>query len=115
MKACVKIANVYDALLEETKKELVITKGNQVYIGKLFFKKEEWEKVRRSKTSVHVEGTAEEIIMKAYELLRDEDMLASDDKSLKVMLHWQFVNGFSDEMIDTHKYKNDTEYLASLN
>jgi hypothetical protein len=33
---------------------------------------------------------------------------------LKTMLHWQFINGFSDEMLDGYKYKTDSEFLASL-
>ena len=113
MKVIIKIANVYDGLLEETRKELVIVKGNRVYIGKLFFKKEDFEIVRRTKNSVRFEGNAEEIMLKAYEMCKEEGMIAKDDKSLLTMMHWQYMNGLTDEMIDSYKYKSDTEYLKA--
>ena len=63
---------------------------------------------------IEVEGSVLEIMLVAYNLKKKHDMIAKDDKTLQTMLHWQHVNGFSDEIFDTYRYKNDTEYLASL-
>lgn len=114
MKVTIKIANVYDGILDEVRKELVIVRGRQSYVGKLFFKKEDWESVKKVHKKVVIDGSAQDIMLEAYELLREEGMLAKDDKSLLCMMHWQFVNGLTNEMICAYKFKNDTEFLNSL-
>lgn len=115
MKASVRIANVYDEILEETTKELVVVANRKSFVGALFFRKEKWEKVKKVIDKVDVEGSALDIVLAAYNLKKKYGMLAKDDKTLQSMAHWQFVNGLTDEWIDMHLYKNDTEFLASLN
>lgn len=115
MKASVRIANVYDSLLEETKKDLVVVKDRKTYIGALFFRKEEWETVKKVFEKVEVEGSALDIILAAYKLRQKHGLVAKDDKSLLTMLHWQHVNGLTDEILtEQYSYDSDTAYLASL-
>lgn len=113
MKATVKIANVYNAILEETKADLVVIKEDKTYIGKLFFEQDDHEEVRETIYEAEVDGTAKEVMLKAYKLVKKAGMVARDNKSLKCMLHWQYMNGFSDEMFDSYKYQDDTELLEA--
>lgn len=112
MKAIVKIANVYNEILEETNEELVVEKDGKVFLGALFFQVEEWEKVQDTIDEVVVDGNALDIVMAAYELKEKHGMLAKDGKSLMTMLHWQYTNGVTDEMfIDSYRCKNDQEFI----
>lgn len=114
MKATVKIANVYDTICKDTTKDLVVEKDGQTFIGALFFKQEEWDKIEDTVESTEVDGTAFDIMMAAYELKKKHGLLAKDDKTLTTMMHWQFINGLTDEMLDGYGYENDTAYLASI-
>lgn len=115
MNAKVRIQNVYDEILEETNQELVVVKDRKTFIGALFFKKEKWNKPRKIVEEVIVEGSALDVMLAAYNLMKKYNMTKKDDKTFKTMVHWQYINGFSDECItDGYKFKNDTEYLASL-
>ena len=116
MKANVKIAKVYNTILEETKTDLVIEKDNKTYIGALFFEAEEHETITEIIEEQQIEGTPAAIILTAYFMKKKYNLLAKDNKTLQVMAHWQHVNGFSDEMfINSYSCKNDTEFLATFN
>ena len=115
MKFSIRIANVYNTILEETKKELVIVKDRKTYIGKLFFKKDESEMVKKVFERIDFEGSAQDAMVVAYNLLKKYDMLAKDDKTLKTMLHWQYTNGLTDDIISVgYRYNTDTELLVSI-
>lgn len=115
MNATIKIQNVYDEILEETTPELVITSGKKTFIGALFFPREKWEKPRKVLEQIEAEGEPLKILLDAYDLLKRHNMTKADDKTFQTMVHWQYVNGFSDEMAtENYKYKNDTEYLNHL-
>lgn len=115
MNVTLKIQNVYDDILEETKPALVLEKGKKVYIGALFFEKESWEMRRNVIEKAEVSGSMTEILLTAYEMMKRHGMTKKDDKTLQTMAHWQYVNGVSDEMmIENYSYKNDTEYIEFL-
>lgn len=110
MKASIRIADVYCEILEESKKKLVIVKNHKTYVGALFFEKDPWEKVKKVYDRVDIDGTAVDILVEAYELLKAHGMLTKD--TLQTMAHWQYVNGLTDEMItDGYGCKDDEELL----
>lgn len=114
MKFSIRIANVYDDILEETRKELVVVKDRKTYIGALFFRKNEWEKVTKVFDRIDIEGSALDAMLAAYELKKKHGLLAKDDKTLLCMMHWQYVNGLTDDLITRCGFKNDTEFLATI-
>jgi hypothetical protein len=114
MKFSIRIANVYSDILEETRKEIVIVKDRKTYIGALFFKKDADETVKKVFERVDFEGTAAEAMVIAYNMMKEHGLTKKDDKTLKTMLHWQHVNGLTNECILAgYHYKTDTELLAS--
>lgn len=114
MKALVGIAKVYDTILEETKERLVIVKDNETFIGALFFKQAEWDIINEYVEQVEVDGSVLDIILKAIELKKKYNLKVYPT-TIKTMIHWQHVNGFSNELfIDAYSYENDIEYLKSL-
>lgn len=115
MKAIIKIQNVFDEILEETTPELVITSGKKTFIGALFFPREKWEKPRKVLEQIEAEGEPLKILLSAYALLKRHNMTKADDRTFKTMVHWQYINGFSDEMAtDNYKFQNDTDYINYL-
>ena len=112
MYANVMIAKVYNTILGEIKKRLVVFTEGKVFEGVLFWPMEPDDMIMEVISVNHVEGTVWDVMMEAYSTLKVNGMLSKDDSTLKTMLHWQHVNGFSDEMfIDAYGTKNDTEYL----
>lgn len=111
MKCTIKIANVYSTILEETTKELVIEANNKTYIGALFFEPID-EVVKESIQETSFEGSALELMITAYKMLKDNDMLASDDRTFHTMVHWQYMNHLTNDLISelkTYKYRTDSE------
>jgi hypothetical protein len=118
MWAKVRIQRVHDQILNETRNELVVVRNRRSYIGTLFFEKETWEKTGTIIEEVIVDGSTSEILIAAYKLLKKHNMLASDGQTFKTMMHWQFVNGFSNDCL-TYSIgkKTDKEvfqYMAEL-
>ena len=112
----VRIQEVYSSLLEESKEELVIVKDRKTYIGALFFRKDSDDKLKKIIDEVVVDGSTLDVLLSAYNLKKKHNMIAKDDKTFKTMVHWQYINGFSDDCyIESYSYKNDTAYLAALN
>ena len=110
--ANVMIAKVYNTILGELKKELVVFTEGKVFEGPLFWPMEDDDMIIEVVSVNHVEGTVWNVMMEAYALLKVNGMLAKDDSTLLTMLHWQHVNGFSNEMfIDAYGVKSDTEYI----
>lgn len=100
MTATIKVAEVYSKILEESKLELVVEKGKDTFIGALFFKQDEDDEVRSAVDEVTVDGTAEEIIdMCFYLKWRNGILHNSDGKAMETMRHWQFMHGFSNEIL----------------
>ena len=112
MKFSIRIANVYDAILEETTKEIVIVKDRKTYIGALFFKKDETQLVKKVIERIDFEGNAQGAMVTAYNLMKKHGMAKRD--TLKTMMHWQFINGMTDEMSTAYGFKSDEEFLASI-
>lgn len=113
MKASIRIADVYCEILEESKKELVIVKNHKTYVGALFFEKDPWEKVKKVYDRVDIDGSAVDIMVEAYGMLKAHGMLKRD--TLQTMVHWQSVNGLTDEMIvEGYECKDDEELLSIL-
>lgn len=111
----IRIQNVYDKILEKTVPELVIKKDNKTFIGPLFFEMEDWEKPDKIIDKVKVEGTVLEQLIEAYFLMKKHNMIANDNKTFATMLHWQFVNGFSDETFgELYIGKNDMQIIDAL-
>lgn len=112
MKFSIRIANVYDTILEETEKEIVIVKDRKTYIGALFFKKDETQVVKKVFERIDFDGSAQDAMIKAYHMMKSHGLTKKDDKTLLTMLYWQYVNGLTDEICETWNFKNDTEFLA---
>ena len=114
MKFSIRIANVYDTILEESKKDIVIVKDRKTYIGALFFKKDETQVVQKVFERVDFEGNTLDAMIKAYHMMKNHGLTAKDDKTLLTMLHWQYVNGLTEEMCNAYDFKTDTDFLASI-
>ena len=111
--ANVMIAKVYNTILGEMKKRLVVFTEGKVYEGALFWPMEPEDMIMEIISVNHVEGVVWDVMLEAYAALKVNGMLVKDDSTLRTMLHWQHVNGFSDEMfIDAYGAKTDEEYLA---
>lgn len=112
MKFSIRIANVYDTILDETTKEIVIVKDRKTYIGALFFKKDETEIVKKIIERIEFEGNAQDAMIIAYNLMKKHGM--TKHKTLLTMLHWQHVNGLTDEMSNAYGFDSDEAFLASI-
>lgn len=111
--ANIMIAKVYSNILGELKKKLVVFTEGKVFEGALFWPMDSDDMIMEVVSVVHAEGNVWQVILNAYGLLKANGMVTKDDKTLLTMLHWQHVNGFSEEMfIDAYGTENDTEYLA---
>ena len=114
-KANVMIAKVYNTILGEMRKTLVVFKEGKVYESALFWPMEIEEMIMEVVSVKHVEGTVLDVMLEAYSELKINDMLAKDDRTLQVMLHWQYIHGFSEELFtDVYGTENDTEYLEKI-
>lgn len=109
MNYIIRIQDVFNGILSETKKELVVVKGlyKKVHIGPLFFEIDPYECLI---PNIHKETkldnpSAEEIILAAYNLLKEENMLKKG--TLSTMAHWQYVNGVTNEMLNSNNYKGE--------
>lgn len=110
--ANVMIAKVYNTILGEMKKRLVIFTEGKVYEGALFWPMSPDDMIMEIVSVNHVEGSVWDVMMEAYATLNVNGMLAKDGKTLLTMLHWQHVNGFSDEIfVDAYGAKTDDEYI----
>lgn len=110
--ANVMVAKIYNTIVGDIKKRLVVFKDGRVFEGALFWPMDADDMIMEIVSVNHVEGTVWDVMIEAYASLKANGMLAKDDQTLKSMLHWQHVNGFSDEMfIDAYGTKNDTEYF----
>lgn len=118
----IRIQEVYDTILKETKLDLVIVRNDRIYIGALFFIKEEYQVLKdvldritlSDEPSEREDIMAEHICLVCYALKEKHNMLAKDDKSLLTMLHWQFVNTLTSAThIDCYEYSCDTDYLKA--
>ena len=93
----IRIQNVRNELLEETKKQLVVVKNHNTYVGCLFFRKDEDEHLGKVFDEVIVEDE-ENAIEEMIKLLANHDMLASDGKTEATIRHWGWINNLFDEM-----------------
>ena len=110
--ANVMVAKIYNTIVGDIKKRLVVFKDGRVFEGALFWPMDSDDMIMEIVSVNHVEGTVWDVMCEAYGALKVNGMLAKDDQTLKTMLHWQHVNGFSEEMfIDAYGTKNDTEYF----
>jgi hypothetical protein len=98
--ANIKIANVYNTILEEVRKTLVVTrKDGEIFVGALFFPHEKDDIIMDTIEEVTMKGTAEEIVNMCCYLKWRNGLLAKDGKTLQTMEWWQYCNGFTNELI----------------
>lgn len=109
--ANVMIAKVYNTILGDLEKRLLVFKDGKIYEGALFFPLDESDMIMEVVSVNHVEGTVWNVMLEAYSALKVNGMLAKDGMTLITMLHWQYVNEFSDEMFLDAYDLNDEEYL----
>ena len=114
MKYTVKIQEVKDDILEETKRELVVTRGRKSFIGALFFEKESWDIMGRVIEKKEIEGGALDVVLACYEMRKRHGMTTKDNHSFLSMAHWQYVNGLTDELLTFYNCKDDSEALAKI-
>ena len=117
MEAVIKIATIHNELLEEDTLDVVFEAGEVTYIGALFFKKDDIEEITEVLEEKTVNGSVLEVILTAYEMMKAHDLIAEDDQTLKTMLHWQYINGFSRDMISEacpYRHETDTVLLEEL-
>lgn len=111
----IRIQNVYDTILKESTPDLVIKKDGRTFIGPLFFEREDWEKTTKIIEKVKADGDVIEQLIEAYYLLKKHNMTTNDNKIFATMLHWQYVNEFSDETFgELYIGKNDTQIIDAL-
>ena len=113
----VKIQDVYNSILDETDKRLVVVKGiyEKCYIGTLFFEIDAFECLKGDAYEYVIleEPTGKDICITAYELLKKHGMLMRD--TLKTMLHWQSIHGVTEDIyIEGYKCETDEELLETL-
>lgn len=110
--ANVMIAKVYNNIIGEMDKRLIVFRDGKVYEGALFFPLDADDMIMEIVSINHVEGTVWDVMNEAYAVLKVNGMLAKDEKTLLTMLHWQYINGFSKEMfLDIYKVDTDEEYI----
>lgn len=113
----IKIQDVYNSILDETKPQLVVVKGayDKCFVGPLFFEIDAFECLKGDahKYVVIEEPTGADIVIAAYELLKEFDMLNKD--TLKTMAHWQYMNGVTNNLYsECYKDITDEELLKLL-
>lgn len=85
----------------------------QTFVGALFWEPDaEDEVVEILDELVLSDVNIDEYLIRSYRLMKKWGRVASDDMTLKTMMHWQFVNGFSDYYLDGYYYKSDSDYFA---
>lgn len=111
----IRMQEVYDTLLRETRLDLVVVKNEKTYIGPLFFEQLESEVLKDVVDKINLsDDTAMHICLVCYALKEKHNMLASDDKTLLTMLHWQFINGLTKETVaQIYSYSTDTDYFIA--
>lgn len=102
----IKIAKVWNGILEEEKLTVVAEKHGKLFFGKLFFEPTD-ESVREVLEEVEIpdESSNIEIAKACYPLYKKYGLLAKDGSSFKCCAHWAYMNGLA----DTYKTLNDTE------
>lgn len=117
MKTTVKICRIYDEILNEERTDVLFDANGKQYLGALFFEKEKYEKVKAVLEEAVLDTDVGTIMLTAYEMMKRFGRIAEDDKTFKTMVHWQFMNGFSDDMLSAFKaysYKTDTELFEAI-
>ena len=103
MTITITIANLYNTILEEERKELIIKKGDDTFKGALMWKNEDLGddvmrgKIEEQELEVNElnKETVENIIETAIEMMNKADMKVYDSTG-KTMKHWQYLHSFSE-------------------
>ncbi len=101
----IKIAKIYNGLLEETKVKGIFTRNGKEFFGPLFWEKDEEDEVKEILAEVTIlDGESEEaevscVIDEYIELAKKHGLKVFKDTE-KTMKHWQFMNGFSNVIFD---------------
>lgn len=112
IKATVKIAKVYNTLLEEESTQLIVEKDGKVYEGALFFELDPYDEITEILEQREVTGAEWGIIYEAYKLMEKHGL--TKKSTLKTMLHWQWINGLTEKCFDgAYKFENDAELLKA--
>ena len=117
----IKIQDVYSNILNETNKELVVTINRKTSIGPLFFQKDPDDILKHiySKVTLPDDTTADDIIINAYHLIKENNMVAGGHKTLITMAHWFNVNklkqwGNYHSELYPYGYETDEEMIEAL-
>lgn len=114
MRATIKIAIIRNSLLEEDKKNVVF-ETDRTFIGPLFFEKDDMDEVVEVIEEKTVDAPVLDILLTAYDMMKRNDRIASDDSTLRTMMHWQYMNSFSDDSLsEAYGFDNDTDLLKSM-
>ena len=96
----IKIANLYNTILKETKLDVIVEKKDKLYIGKLFFEslgdyevEEVYEEIELADDSSNID-----IANALYPLYEKYNMLAKDGTTFQVTSHWSWVNGLAERL-----------------
>ena len=101
MKTTIKVVNVYDTLLEETKRKiLVINEQKERFMGNLLDDEKSWicEEVKETLYSVEFDGSIEETIDKIVEV-EIENEFKVYDCTKRTLAWWGYLNGLFEEHV----------------
>lgn len=96
------VAKVYDSLMEEEETQIILFKNNKIFEASgLFF---EWneiftQRIEKVLKEIDLSDTinASTLVNKVIELRKEFDMAVYKD-SYKTLMHWQYMNGVTNEM-----------------
>ena len=113
MNAKFRLQEVHDSIMESTNMKLVTEIDGKVFTGALFFPLAEYEKLGEWHISTEMHDCkAKDIFVNAYNMLKQYGLVGKEGKTLLTMLHWQFLNGVTDECFtDIHSVETDVEWL----
>lgn len=99
MKATIKLVNVYSAILEETKKDILVEANGNKYLGGLLNSENDWvdEEIKETLYVEEIEGTIEEIIEAIVKIRNENDIKVYKDTK-RTMAWWGYLNG----LFETH-------------
>lgn len=96
----IKIAKIYSEILEETKIKPVAEKNGQLFIGHLFFKKEECcdEVITEVLDEIEIPDSSSNVeIAKALQPLNEKYGMNGKD-TFQTNAHWAWVNGLAENL-----------------
>ena len=109
----IKIAEVYNEILKETKIEPVAERMGKLFFGHLFFEPL-YEKVQKVLEEVEIADNSSnvEIAKALFPLNKKYDLLAKDERTYSTNAHWAWVNGLAARLEDESYNIKDSEVIC---